>query len=149
MKKKSLTLAEIMISVFIFVVGVGAIFFVYPPLFEGVEVTYQTMRAWGECRKEMETLKNRTFSDLWADSAASNPHNFLDMPNVMRGVYYLDRVSTLTDALRITVVVNVKAKNRVIGEDANLNGVLDPNEDLNENTLLDSPISLSTIVINQ
>lgn len=160
MKHKSLTLVEIMISVFILVVGVGIIFTVYPSLFEGVEVTFQTMRAWGECRKEIETLKSKTFStDLWpqADSA---PHSFLDVPNIMRGVYYLDKISCptsssycvggfLTDVLRVTVVVSVVAKNRVIGEDKNLSGTLEPGEDVNGNVLLDSPVSLSTIVISQ
>ena len=159
MKRRSLTLAEIMISVFIFVVGVGAIFVVYPPLFEGVEVTFQTMRAWGECRKEMEKLKTETFSDLWAEAGTANPHSFLDTAGVMRGVYYLDKISctagsscvsgTLTDALNVTVLVSVKAKNQVVGEDKNLSGVLDSGEDFNGNDRLDSPVSLSTVVIQK
>lgn len=158
MKRRGFTLAEIMISVFIFVVGIGAIFAVYPPLFEGVEVTFQTMKAWGECRKEMETLKNRSFSDdLWSEAATPNPHNFLNGSNVMHGVYYLDKIpctvgsscsgGVLTDALRITVSVSVRAKNRVIGEDQLLSG--DTSQDANGNGLLDSPISLTTIVISQ
>jgi len=159
MKRRSLTLAEIMISVFIFVVGVGAIFVVYPPLFEGVEVTFQTMKAWGECRKEMEKLKAELFSDLWTEAATENPHSFLDTPNVMRGVYYLDKISCvsgssctsgfLTDALNVTVLVSVKAKNQVVGEDKNLNGVLDSGEDSNGNGRLDSPVSLSTVVVQK
>lgn len=149
MKKKSLTLAEVMISVFIFVLGVGAIFAVYPPLFDGVEVTYQTMRAWSECRKEIEILKSRSFTELWTEAGTSNPHGFLNDPGVMRGMYYLDKLGSLDDALRITVVVSVKAKGRTIGEDTDLNGVLDSGEDANENTVFDSPITLSTIVINQ
>jgi hypothetical protein len=158
MKRKSLTLAEIMISVFIIAVGVGAIFTVYPPLFEGVEVTFQTMRAWGGCRKEIEILKNTDFATLWTQAAipgSPNPQIFaINLPN-MSGVYYVDKIydttisAYLTDALMITVVVSAKAKNRVVGEDQNLNGLLDGAEDTNNNAVLDSPISLTTMVIKQ
>lgn len=170
MKRKSLTLVEIMVSVFILVVGIGTLFTVYPPLFEGVEVTFQTMRAWGECRNKIETLKNTLFDTLWNDKTPYvanryGPETFIDLPKdihlprVMHGVFYLDKIpctaaagshcvsGTLDDALKITVVVSVKAKNRVVGEDQNLNGSLDGTEDTNNNGILDSPISLTTIVI--
>ncbi|MFA5259625.1 MAG: prepilin-type N-terminal cleavage/methylation domain-containing protein [Candidatus Omnitrophota bacterium] len=159
MKRKSLTLVEVMISVFIFAIGVGAIFVAYPPLFEGVEVTFQTMRTWSECRREIEILKNRQFSELLTESDTENPHIFLNVPTVMLGVYYLDKIAcvsgpsctggVLTDALRVTVVMSVAAKNRIVGEDKNLNGILDSGEDVNENDLLDSPITLTTIVTSQ
>jgi hypothetical protein len=46
--------------------------------------------------------------------------------------------------LLATVVVCWRQGNRVIGEDQNLNGVLDAGEDLNNNSMIDSPAGLVT-----
>lgn len=51
--------------------------------------------------------------------------------------------------IRMKVVVCYREKNRIIGEDANLNGVLDAGEDDNENGELDSPAHIETVIVQK
>lgn len=46
-------------------------------------------------------------------------------------------------------MVCYREKNRIIGEDANLNGVLDAGEDDNENGELDSPAHIETVIVQK
>jgi len=51
--------------------------------------------------------------------------------------------------LQATVSVCWRQKNRVIGEDKNLNGALDAGEDANGNKIIDSPVELTTLIVNR
>ncbi|MCM8832168.1 MAG: prepilin-type N-terminal cleavage/methylation domain-containing protein [Candidatus Omnitrophica bacterium] len=67
------------------------------------------------------------------------------------GVYYVERLRDVNNALIdnlvfVEVVVCYRAGNRVIGEDVNLNGVLDSGEDVNNDGKISSPITLSTFI---
>jgi len=168
MNRRGFTLAEMLIASLILLVGIGAIFLVYPTLFRGVETTYQTIKAWGTCRQEIELLKNSPFdtvllamySDVTVPKDATGdiagPVAFVNTTGT-RGVYYLERMygkvganttdSVLDDLLKLDVVVCYKANNGVVGEDQNLNGSLDAGEDLNSNGKIDSVVSLTTLVV--
>ncbi|MFH0856214.1 MAG: prepilin-type N-terminal cleavage/methylation domain-containing protein [Candidatus Omnitrophota bacterium] len=50
------------------------------------------------------------------------------------------------DLLKVTVSVCWKQAGKIIGEDTDLNGILDPGEDANGNGLIDSPVELITLV---
>lgn len=63
----------------------------------------------------------------------------------------IEAISTVTkieeDLMDVTVTVFYRSKNgRMVGEDKNLNNVLDAGEDSNNNGALDSPIILKTMV---
>lgn len=62
-----------------------------------------------------------------------------------KGVIYID--SSNTELTEMEVVISWRSDNgRVIGEDLNLDGDLDPGEDLNGNNKLDSPAQLATMI---
>ena len=64
-----------------------------------------------------------------------------------RGVVYVD--DTDPELLRVTISVCWNQKNRIFGEDKNLNGVLDAGEDKNNNGIIDSPVQIITLVANR
>jgi len=64
-----------------------------------------------------------------------------------RGIVYVD--DSNPEFLLITVSVCWREGNRMIGEDSNLNGVLDAGEDTNGNGIIDSTVKLVTQVANR
>lgn len=144
MKTKGLSLIEIMVSIVILSLVVGAMFSVYPALFGGTDVSFQKIRAWEVARNQMEVLKTADFAILliqayrpWNQNPIPNSFNTTaQLPN-SSGVYYVRRMrdktsAILTDLLEVETVVCFRATNRTIGEDQNLNSILDANE--NDNT---------------
>jgi prepilin-type N-terminal cleavage/methylation domain-containing protein len=69
-----------------------------------------------------------------------------DIPS-SRGHVYID--DTNPELLSVTVSVCWRQGNRIIGEDANLNGVLNLGEDANGNGVIDSPVELVTLIANR
>ena len=63
------------------------------------------------------------------------------------GVVYVD--DTDPELLEVTVSVCWKQSNRIIGEDTDLDGVLDAGEDANGNGIIDSPVELATRIANR
>ena len=163
MGRKSLTLVEVMVSILIVALGVGAIFLIYPTLFEGVNVTSEKVRVWEVAQRQMEILRNSTFASLFAvayDPSAEAPivNAFATGVANSSGVYYVEKMygdanndgfdEVLTDLVRIEVVICFTMGNRVIGEDANLNGILDAGEDQDGDGKISSPITLGTLVMS-
>lgn len=157
MKKRAMTLIEVLVSILIAALLVSAVFSVYPVLFEGVNISSQEMIAWGLARTEMETLKNTGFETLLSagyDPQTENPKiNLFSTASLANssGVYYVKKMidsqgQTLDDLLEIEVVVCFKIGNRFIGEDKNLNSSLDGLEDSDSNHRISSPITLRTLV---
>jgi len=64
-----------------------------------------------------------------------------------RGIVYVD--DSNPELLLVTVSVCWRQGNRVIGEDKNLNGILDAGEDINGNGMIDSTVELATQVANR
>jgi hypothetical protein len=64
-----------------------------------------------------------------------------------RGVVYVD--DTNPELLEVTTSVCWRQGNRVIGEDRDLDGVLDAGEDKNGNGIIDSPVELVTRIANR
>jgi hypothetical protein len=71
-----------------------------------------------------------------------------------RGVYQIADVvdsqtgATYSDLQLVRAIVSFRSRNRVYGEDANLNGRLDAGEDADGNGRLSSPVEASTMVKN-
>jgi prepilin-type N-terminal cleavage/methylation domain-containing protein len=71
-----------------------------------------------------------------------------DIPTSIGVVYVDDTLNA--EFLDVTVSVCWRQGNRIIGEDANLNGVLDSGEDtMIANGIIDSPVQLKTQVANK
>lgn len=66
-----------------------------------------------------------------------------------RGVVYINNTTApaSSDLLEATVSICWRQGNKVIGEDTNLNGVLDAGEDKNGNGIIDSTVQLKTRIV--
>lgn len=103
--------------------------------------------ALGEAQDKLEDIRNHAFGSITTDYASGGvPGSIFNLSQVTgTGVIVID--STDSNLLKIDVVVSFRDKsNRTIGEDKNLNGILDAGEDADVNGLLDSPIKLSTYI---
>ena len=63
------------------------------------------------------------------------------------GVVVVD--NTNPELLQVTISICWRQGNRIIGEDTNLNGVLDTGEDTNGNGIIDSPVQLVAQIANR
>ncbi len=100
-----------------------------------------------EAQEKLEEIRDHNYSLITTDYAAGgSPGNIFNLNQLNgKGAVYVD--SSSPDLLQIKVVVSWKNKDtRVIGEDTNLNGILDAGEDKNANGQLDSIVSLVTMI---
>ena len=158
MNKRGLTLLEVLISILIISSAIVVMFTVYPNLFEGVNLSLQKMQAWEIVKRQIETLKSTDFATLFAVSY--DPLGGVPIANGFvtaglansRGVFYVERMrdaggSVLTDLLNLEVVVCFRVGRRIIGEDQDLDGVLDSGEDQNNDNKISSPVTLRTLML--
>ncbi|MDD3375172.1 MAG: type II secretion system protein [Candidatus Omnitrophica bacterium] len=142
-KLQAFTIAELLIVVGILaVVIVGMInLFIYTSV--AAALAGNKTVAVAAAQSKMEEIRNYDYDLIAVDYASGGvPGNtfLLNQPNGI-GTIYID--STNPDLLEIKIVVCWEDKyNRIIGEDINLNGNLEVDEDLNGNNELDSIVSL-------
>ncbi len=98
-----------------------------------------------EAQDKMEEIRNHSYSSIVADysSGGSPGHTFALTNPIGRGLIYID--SSNSNLLKIEIMVSWRNRQgRVIGEDADLDGVIDSGEDVNSNGKLDSSVTLTT-----
>lgn len=167
MINKSLTLVEVLIAIAIIAIAIAALATMYPGIFGGVNLDLQSLRAWEIAKQEMETLKSYTAPDNFAAflyNVSYDPApgaNATPVANVFStglantsGVYYVEWMrdingARLTDLVKAEVVVCYRTGNRIVGEDRNFNATLDAGEDTNNDRKISSPVSLSTLIMQQ
>lgn len=67
-----------------------------------------------------------------------------------KGVVIAQEVPGATNGLiRVKVAVCYRQGQRIVGEDTNLNGILDAGEDANANNEIDSPYAIERVVVNK
>jgi len=102
--------------------------------------------ALSEVQNKIEEIRNYEFDDVATDYASSGtPGNKFDLIKLTgKGVITLD--SSVANLLTIEIVACWQDKyGRIIGEDTDLDGVLDTGEDANGNNKIDSPVTLITM----
>ena len=140
------TLVEILItSTILIIVIVGLIqLFIYCSILS--ESTGNLSVALTEGQAKIEEIRNHDYSLTSTDYASSGtPGNKFSLTQVTgKGVIYIN--SSNSDLLQVDIVVCwINNQNdRVIGEDLDLDGVLDAGEDVNGNGRFDSPVTLVT-----
>ncbi|MFH1201427.1 MAG: prepilin-type N-terminal cleavage/methylation domain-containing protein [Candidatus Omnitrophota bacterium] len=146
--KKGISLLEILIAVSILAI---------------VAVTF--LQGFIGCIKLSSMLKESLYalSSVQAKIEEIRNHNFLDIYNYYSGIGRTFKISGLNsqdnmgtvlvdntnpNLLKVIVLVCWRHMDgRIIGEDGNLDGILQLQEDLNNNTKIDSPVSLATYII--
>lgn len=143
------TLVELMVSTLIVSIAFMGILLTIVRCMDLNEMSTNTTNALVEAKSKMEEIKNTVFTDLVAtyDNVSFNPaQNFPG--NSGKGISYVD--NSVVDLFVVTVSFSWVQKNgRVIGEDLNLNGVLNAGEDVNGDGILNSKVELVTYIFNE
>jgi prepilin-type N-terminal cleavage/methylation domain-containing protein len=151
---KGFTLLEILIAVVILTIAIlSAITLFSRSLSISGNCQGMTIAMYELEQKAEEVCANdyQTIRSLYTNEGALQETPFTDLGSLTgAGSIYANEVAGLSDSLiRIKIVACYQEKNRIIGEDSNLNGKLDAAEDTNGNGELDSPCCIETAVANR
>ncbi len=143
--KKGFTLIEVLIAT---VVLTGAILAILASLIQCSNLQ-ETSKNLGltisAARAKVEEMRNVDFSDLITNYNGPFDVSGLDAKGRVDSSYVAGSNNNLID-IRVVICWR-QGRNRIIGEDINLNGNLDPGEDVNPtNGRLDSPAQIVTLM---
>ncbi len=168
-KTKGLTISEIMLAVCLLIVVISAILLAYTNCFVLIDSIKNTNIATNAAQSLIEKIRCSPYSlltnyqvqiddtiyDLNLVSGNLYSLNFTvsNLPS-NQGVIYVDYDydhdgTENPEFLEVTVSICWRQGSRVIGEDSNLNGVLDAGEDKNGNNKIDSPVEFTTRIVNR
>lgn len=109
------------------------------------ELSVNTSSALLAVRNRMHDIENTAFNQIIANY---HQQTFTSPDLAGTGVSYVQAISG--DLLTVTVSFCwQEANGRLMGEDADLDGVLDFGEDLNGNNMLDSPVTIATVIYDK
>lgn len=141
------TLVEMLVSAGILtlmMVSVLRTFFYYSDL---VDMSQALTLATAQAQSKLDEIRNSSYSLITTDYAlGGTPGNTFNLSQMTgQGVIFID--ASNTNLLQVETTVSFRLKNgRVVGEDTNLNGVLNVGEDFNGNGKLDSVVNLITLM---
>ncbi|MBU4589882.1 MAG: prepilin-type N-terminal cleavage/methylation domain-containing protein [Candidatus Omnitrophica bacterium] len=140
-----LTLLELMIATAVLVVAIAGLLATFAGLFSLNENTRKLTLAATACQDKLEEIRNSSFAALYTlyNNTAFEPDGFA--ASDAEGTVYID--NTDPDLLEVAVSVSWRGRsNKIVGEDANLNGALDTGEDTNGDERLSSPAEIVTLI---
>ena len=138
-------MAEMMVAAVIMILAFVGILATFIRCLELNELSRNTGIATTAAKARMELIKDTAFTDL---ATTYDKVPFFKTGFTGAGVSYVD--TTDPNLYKITVSFCFREKNgRVIGEDTNLNGVLNAGEDTNGNGMIDSPVELATYIYHE
>lgn len=146
------TLVEVLFSIAIIAVTLCGLLLTYINMFVLADVIRDSALAGNALHAKLEEVRNLDFSNL---TALAGPFNLSDYgfpagQAAMGSTEVTPDISGFTGNLTKVRMVGAYTtrNNRIVGEDKNLNGVLDTGEDSNGNSRLDSPIEVVSLVAN-
>ena len=142
MNKKSFTLAELMIATLILVMGLMGILVTYVRCIELDEISAKSFDTLQAMRDVVENIRNTPYNEIFP--TFSN-QNFVINGIPGMGTIYIDNTNPRLMGIQVVFCLKL-SKGYILGEDRNLNGILDKNEDLNKNDQIDSPLKLFTLL---
>jgi len=147
MRIKGFTLVELMIAVAILVIALTSLLASYANMFVLADLARNQSRATNAVRARMEEIKQEEFDNLDSFNATTFDLDGFD-PLEAKGRIEVSNVTGNSNLKQVRIVACFRSRNRIIGEDANLNGALDlsASEDQNNNQRLDSPVELITLI---
>ena len=150
------TLIELLIATAILIVALVGILAAYQSCFSLTETARNLTAALNADQAKMEEMRNYNFNLLATDYGTGGVNNIFPASGLSgnrKGKIYIQYVSSPQDGslLQVKVVICWQERGgRVVGEDKNLNGVLDtaplPSEDTNGNGEINSPCELTTLM---
>lgn len=141
---RGFTLAELLLAVTIAIIALCGILATYITCFNLMSTSKNTSIAASVAQGIMERIRATPFPQIATTASWPEPPNVLP---AHKSVVYID--NTNPEFLRITVCVSWSQGLRVIGEDKNLNGLINAGEDVNLNNILDSPVEIVSFLANR
>ncbi|MCG2711106.1 MAG: prepilin-type N-terminal cleavage/methylation domain-containing protein [Candidatus Omnitrophica bacterium] len=146
-RKKGFTLVEILVSMAIMAITITGALKMLNSLAVINEGNDAILAIMNHVQGVMDEVRNVPFSDL---SALYNNKQFQVAELQAKGITHqgLITVTNIEPGYldQVRIVVCWRQKDRVIGEDENLNANLDAGEDQNTNGVIDSPCQISSII---
>ncbi len=140
LNKNGFTLVEIMVATGVFLMSISGVVYSYLKCMELQDLGRNISIANQAVKNKMEDIKATSFANI---STTFNNATFTANNINGRGVIYVNSSNPVL--LQIKVVFCWRQQNgRLIGEDSNLNGVLNSGEDKNANNQLDSYVQVIT-----
>jgi hypothetical protein len=121
------------------------ILFTYMSMFVLSDLARDFTLANNALQAKIEEIKKMSFDSL---SVGDEPFNLTDYGfprSESKGRIEISN-TIYSDLKRVRLIGCFKSRQRIIGEDKNLNGILDTGEDINGNGRLDSPSELVTLI---
>ena len=143
MNKKGFSLVELIVSILILSVVMLFVGIAYVSSLNLIDSNRNLSLAYAALRQKAEELRTGDFDDVTAQTFY--PENFA--AGRAKGVVSVTDIDPRLKDVRI--VICWRTKNRVIGEDEDLDGVLDADEDDNNNGLIDSPCVMQFSLANR
>jgi hypothetical protein len=143
--KKGFSLAEMLLAAAIAAFALSGILATYATCFYLIMTSKNVSIATGAAQGLIEEIRNTPFPQI-IDNYSNLNFIVNDIPS-SRGVVYID--DTNPELLKVIISVCWRQGTIIMGEDKNLNGVLNAGEDANGNGIIDSPVELSTLISNR
>lgn len=147
------TIVEVLIATVVLTVALVSILGLFTYSLALTESQESLTIAQYEAQRQLETIKADDYSTIrasYTDSGAIQENQFTLTDSTGMGAVYAEELPDSSNRLmRIKVVVCYQQKNRVIGEDRDLDGILDNGEDANGNGELDSPAQIETVIVDE
>ena len=146
-KKKGFTLIEILVSTLIMAFTITAVLQVLNNLVRLNESNDNIVFGMNELQGMMDQVRNAPFEDI---VTVYNGRLFTVDALTNRGVVHQGTIAITVldpDLLRVKMSISWQQRSRVLGEDQNLNGILDGGEDVNGNGEMDSPCMMAGAVM--
>lgn len=143
-RKKGFTLVEVLIGVGILAFCLCGILVSYINMFILSDLARDITLATTAVQDQMENIKKMSFDSLSVLNSTTFAIAGFSAGNARGRIEVTD--SSYTDLKRVRIIACFKSRQRVIGEDTNLNGALDGGEDANGNGRLDSSVEVVTLI---
>lgn len=142
---KGFTLIELLFTFSILVFCLCGLLLAYIQMFVLTDLSRDLTLATNAVQAKMEEIKKANFDSLLSLNGTTFDLTGFSSSDAKGRV---EVVSTVySDLMRVRIVASFRSRNRVIGEDANLDGDLDTGEDtFISNSRLDSPMELVTLI---
>lgn len=146
---RAFTLIELIFTFAILATCILGILLTYISMFILLDLSRDITLANNAVQARMEVLKDADFIDLTAGTTSFNlaDYGFISPNSAVQIIEdgYLGYTSP-AQLKRVRIVACFRSRGRVIGEDTNLNGILDAGEDVNGNGRMDSTVELITLI---
>lgn len=142
---KGIGIIELMISCAIIILSFVAFFYGLVSCFKLAQVSKETFFSLKAAGSKLEAIRSSTFIDIYTNYNGQT-FEVAGLPTGSgRGSISID--NSMPTLLKAYIAVCWRsADGRIIGEDTNLDGMLSPGEDHNNNNKMDSPVTLSTFI---